>query len=283
MAKDTNDKKSEPKTWFERLGQSFSSDPKNKSELMTILKEAESRALIDQDELEMIEGAINVSTKKARDIMIPKAQIRFIRQGQTLQEFLPIMINAHHSRFPVLAKDSEEVIGILHAKDILKYNLTDEPFVLDSNVLHETVIVPESKRLDNLLREFQNSHNHMAIVIDEYGNISGAITIEDILEEIVGEIEDEFDRATTDFIQPIKDNAFLVKAITPVEVFNAFFNSTFIDDKVDTMGGIIIKHLGYLPQENEQLIIAKLEITIKSTTERMINDFTVKNYDNETN
>ena len=275
--KDEKNNKDE-KSWLERLSQSFSGEPQNKAELISLLKNAEGRALIDQDELEMIEGAIKVSTLQARDVMIPKAQIAFIRQSKTIEEFLPIIVNTHHSRFPVIAKDSEDVIGILHAKDILKFYLKDKPFILDSNVLHEAVIVPESKRLDNLLREFQNSHNHMAIVVDEYGNVSGAITIEDILEEIVGEIEDEFDQIDNSFIQEAEDDTFLVKGITPVEEFNDFFKCQFSDEKVDTMGGVITQFLGHLPKKRDTFVLEGFDIKINSATNRVINNFTVKTH-----
>ena len=271
-----NENSEESKSWLLRLAQTFSGEPQTKNELLQLLKHAESRALIDKDELDMIEGAIKVSTKKARDIMIPRSQMACITENQNIKDFLPVIVNTRHSRFPVLASDNEEVIGVLHAKDLLKFYLMDKPFTLDATMLHEAIIVPESKRLDNLLREFQNSHNHMAIVVDEYGSVSGAITIEDILEEIVGEIEDEFDDAENNFIQKLDETTYLIKAITPVETFNEFFSSQFSDDKVDTMGGVITQFLGHLPIKNEQIQLENFEIEIKNATKRVVKSFTVK-------
>lgn len=268
-----------PKSWFERISQSFQSEPQTKTALMRFLKDAKGRDLLDDDELEMIEGAMKVSTLQARDVMIPKAHMAFIRQGQTIEEFLPVVVNTRHSRFPVLARDNDEVIGILHAKDILKFYLKDSPFVLDHTVLHEVVIVPESKRLDNLLREFQNSHSHMAVVVDEYGAIAGAITIEDIIEEIVGEIEDEFDHAHVDYIKALDNNTFLINAMTPVELFNETFSVQCSDDKVDTMAGVLMQFLGRVPKKNEQFNMVGFEITIVSGTNRAIETFTVRQND----
>ncbi len=240
------------KSWLERLASSFSSEPKSQEELLEVIREAASNQLLDQEAFGIIQGALGVSGLQAREIMIPRSQMVTVNVDEPPEEFLPKVIESGHSRFPVIGENSDDIKGILLAKDLLPLILRGhKDFTLES-VIRNATIIPESKRLNILLREFRENRYHMALVIDEYGGISGLITIEDILEEIVGEISDETDDENDDvFIRKVDDNDYIVKALTPIEDFNEYFNSGFSDEEFDTVGGLVMQNFGHLPKRNE--------------------------------
>ncbi|BFM19787.1 HlyC/CorC family transporter [Gilvimarinus japonicus] len=244
--------RTQERSWLERLLHSFSTEPKSRDDLLEIIKDAAENKLLDQEALNIIEGALDVSSLQAREIMIPRTQIVAVKLDDTPQEFLPKIIESGHSRFPVIGDSIDDIKGILLAKDLLRMMLegtTD--FSLDS-IIRTANIVPESKRVNVLLREFREQRYHMALVIDEYGGISGLITIEDILEEIVGNIEDETDEEVSDeLIKRVSDTDYVIKALTPIDDFNDYFNAGLSDEDFDTMGGILMQSFGHLPKRNE--------------------------------
>ena len=241
----------EPNNWLKRLFSGSARIPSSRKELLKLIKDAAEKKLVDDEALQIIEGALDVANQQVREIMIPKAQMVCIHADQNPSTFLPSIIESGHSRFPVLGDTGDDVKGILLAKDLLPLILkgTDK-FDLEA-LLRPANIIPESKRLNILLREFRENRYHMAMVIDEYGGISGLITIEDILEEIVGEIEDETDDDGEDFIRQVADNDFILKALTPIEEFNAHFKESFSDEDFDTIGGLVMHAFGHVPRRNE--------------------------------
>lgn len=263
------------KTWFEKLTESFGGAPKNKNDLVKLILDARDSGIIDEEESEIIEGALEVNSLKVRDIMIPRTQMICVTTNQTPKDFLPLIIDSAHSRFPVLSENKEEVIGILLAKDLLTLCLTDIDSVFNiKDMLRTATFVPESKRLNTLLKDFQTNHNHMAIVVNEYGNMAGLITIEDVLEQIVGKIEDEHDiddEYEDQDIRPLGKNIFMVKALTDIEHFNAYFKTRLSDEEFDTIGGIVIHRFGKLPKKGATLSIDNLKIKIVSADSRKVN------------
>ncbi len=217
------------KSWLDKLKNSISGEPRSKEELVSVITDAEQNEIIDPQTREMIEGVIGVNEMKVRDIMIPRAQMTTIDVEQKVEEFLPVMLESAHSRFPVISEDKDHIEGILLAKDLLAFAFNAEKEFNLRDILRPAVIVPESKRVDVLLKEFRQQRYHMAIVVDEYGGVSGLVTIEDILEIIVGEIEDEYDTEEdgTDDIRPLNKSTYSVKALTPVDDFNEFFETKF--------------------------------------------------------
>lgn len=240
--------------WIERLGHFLQIDPKNRDELLSILREAQDNHIIDLDALAMIEGVLQVSEMQVRDIMIPRAQMVVVQRDMSMQEVLPIVVDSAHSRYPVVGENRDEVIGILLAKDLLPYFQlgTQDKFNL-RDIMRPAAIIPESKRLNVLLKEFRASRNHIAIVVDEYGGVAGMVTIEDVIEQIVGEIEDEHDYEDDIYIMEHNAHHATVKAITPIEDFNDHFGSTFSDEEFDTIGGLVMNGFGRLPKRGEQL------------------------------
>src|SRR5690606_14885689 len=240
------------RSWLDKLLHAVSVEPKSRDELLDIIKDAANNKLLDQEALNIIEGALDVSSLQAREIMIPRSQIVAVRIDDTPEELLAKVVESGHSRFPVIGESLDDVKGILLAKDLLRLTLAkDEPFNLEQ-VLRPANIIPESKRVNVLLREFREKRYHMALVIDEYGGISGLLTIEDILEEIVGDIEDETDEEVSDeFIKKVSDTDYIVKALTPIEDFNEYFASGLSEDDFDTIGGILMQTFGHLPKRNE--------------------------------
>ncbi len=260
------------KGWFDKLRTTFSGEPRSKEDLVDVITEAEHRELIDPQTREMIEGVIGVNEMRVRDIMIPRTQMATIDINQKVDEFLPIILDTAHSRFPVISEDKDHIEGILLAKDLLLYAFTpDKPFEL-KDVIRPAVIVPESKRVDVLLKEFRQQRYHMAIVVDEYGGVSGLVTIEDILELIVGEIEDEYDTDEdgTDDIKPLNKSTYTVKALTPVEDFNEFFKTTFSEEEADTIGGIVLKAFGHMPETNDEITISDIHFKITNSDKRRL-------------
>ncbi|MDA1339301.1 MAG: CBS domain-containing protein [Proteobacteria bacterium] len=249
--------------------------PKNKEQVSEILKAAFDQRIIDTDSLTMLEGVLNVSEMQVRDIMIPRSQIDFIDITKKPEEFIPYVIETAHSRFPVIEDDVNDVLGILLAKDLLRYIAGDEFELRDK--LRPAVFVPESKRLNVLLKEFRSNRNHIAIVVDEYGGVSGMVTIEDVLEQIVGEIEDEFDYdETEDNIIEYNEREFRVRASTEINDFNAYFGTNYSDDEFSTIGGLVTHHFGYLPNKDEIITFDAFDIKILRSDSRQIHSIQIK-------
>ncbi|MDP4651588.1 MAG: CBS domain-containing protein, partial [Haliea sp.] len=233
--------------------------------------------VIDQDARSIMEGAMKVSDMQARDIMIPRAQMVVIKADCTLQEILPQIIRSAHSRYPVVGETPDDIQGILLAKDLLPEILSKDhgAFSMEA-LLRPTVVVPESKRLNVLLREFRENRNHMAIVIDEYGGVAGLVTIEDVLEEIVGDIEDETDVDEDHFIRTIGEGDYFIKALTPIEDFNEHFRTTFSDEEFDTIGGLVIQAFGHMPERNEVTCIQNFEFKVINADQRKIHSLRMR-------
>ncbi len=260
----------EQKSWLTRLTQAFAHEPKNRRELLAVLRDAHQNKLLDSEALSIVEGAIQVADLQVRDIMVPRSQMVSIRANQSPQEFLPAIIDSAHSRYPVTGESLDEVIGILLAKDLLPLILNnDKPFNL-ADLLRPATFVPESKRLNVLLREFRANHNHMAVVIDEYGGVAGLVTIEDVLEQIVGDIEDEHDVEEDSYIKPLPSGDFLIKALTPIGNFNEAFASEFPDDEFDTVGGLVMSAFGHLPKRNEVTEIGAFRFRVLNADSRRV-------------
>lgn len=260
------------KSWAARILQSFS-EPNSRQELVDLIQDAELRDLIDADTKEMIEGVLDVAELKVRDIMIPRSQMITIDKNQSVEDFLNTMIETGHSRYPVVSENKDQIEGILLAKDLLPFGfeMVDTPFTL-SDVMRPAVIVPESKRADALLKEFRSKRYHMAIVVDEYGGVSGLVTIEDILEEIVGDIEDETDDVDTEKsnIRRVNATRFSVKALTTIDEFNNFFATEFPDTEYDTVGGLVASAFGHLPTKGEVISIGDLAFKVTAADRRRI-------------
>lgn len=248
--------------------------PKDKEHLGDILKQAFDKHMLDADSLMMLEGVLNVSEMQVRDIMIPRSQMDFIDISKKPEEFIPFVIETAHSRFPVIESSMNDVIGILLAKDLLNFNERQDFELRDK--LRPAIFVPESKRLNVLLKDFKKNRNHIAIVVDEYGGVSGMVTIEDVLEQIVGDIEDEYDYdETEDNIIEEKSGKFRIKAATEIEDFNAFFATEYADEDFTTVGGLITNKFGYLPEKNEKITFDGFDITILRADSRQIHTLMV--------
>ncbi len=239
---------------FERLTALISPEPENRTELLDILHDAHERNLIDADALSMIEGVFQVSELSARDIMVPRPQMDVVDITKPIDAWMPLILQTGHSRFPAVEGDNDEVVGILLAKDLLRY-YADESFDV-RNILRPAVFIPESKRLNVLLRDFRANRNHMAVIVNEYGGIAGLITIEDVLEQIVGDIEDEYDlHEEEDNILAVKGGVhgtrWRIKALTDIEQVNESLGTRFADDAVDTIGGLVATHLGRVPRKGD--------------------------------
>lgn len=260
------------RSWLERLSDLLVREPKDREQLMEILRDAGERAIVSADMLHMIESVLHVADMHVRDIMIPKPQMIVIESDSALETILPLVIESGHSRFPVLNNDSQDVIGILLAKDLIKYCLsTAEISQFDIHkILRTAIFVPQSKRLDVLLREFRAGHHHMAVVIDEYGHVAGLVTIEDVLEQIVGDIEDEYDTDEEDEIKKQADGSYIVKATTPIDDFNEYFDSDLNNQEFDTIGGLILQGFGHLPKRGETLKIENFHFKVLHSDNRRI-------------
>jgi len=259
------------KSWLEKIGQLFSSNPNDRGELRELLAVAVENDVIDEDARSIMEGAMKVSDMQARDIMIPRAQMVVIDAESPLEEILPQIIQAGHSRFPVVGESHDDVLGILLAKDLLSQIFTPEPGNFEIlSLLRPATFIPESKRLNVLLREFRETRNHIAIVIDEYGGVAGLVTIEDVLEEIVGEIEDEHDIDEETFIRKYSDVNFTVKALTPIEDFNEYFSTEFSDEEFDTIGGYVVNRFGHLPKRGERVVIDNILFKVLRADNRRV-------------
>jgi len=271
MNDEQNDEEGEDRSWLDKLGHMFTTTPKTRTELMELLSEAQKNDLIDREALGIIEGALEVSDKQVRDILIPAAKMIVVSVDESAEEFMPKIVKAAHSRFPVIGENKDDVLGILLAKDLLPHVLEGINKEIDlHDLLRPATFIPESKRLNILLREFRSTRNHMAIVLDEYGDVEGLVTIEDVLEEIVGEIEDEHDAKADSFIRPITETDYLIKALTPIESFNREFKATFSENEFDTIGGILMQKFGYLPKRNEVTDIDGFHFRVINADSRQI-------------
>jgi magnesium and cobalt transporter len=238
---------------LERISAFIMREPEDRDQLIELLRHAHERNLLDADALSMIEGVLQVSELQARDIMIPRSQMDVIDINDPPDEFVPIVIQTAHSRFPVTSGNKDDVLGILLAKDLLRYYAGEEEFNV-REMLRPAVFIPESKPLNVLLKEFRKNRNHIAIVVDEYGGVAGLVTIEDVLEQIVGEIEDEYDYdEDEDNIVQERAGHYRVKAVTEIGDFNEKFGTTFSDDEFDTIGGLVLKRFGRVPKRGEQV------------------------------
>ena len=255
---------------LERLSALILREPEDREQLLSLLRSAYQRNLLDADALSMIEGAMTVSEMAVRDIMVPRAQMDVIDIHQPVEDFIPLVISTAHSRFPVIDQNRDDVIGVLLAKDLLRHYAGEEEFNV-REMLRPAVFIPESKRLNVLLREFRASRNHMAIVIDEYGGVAGLVTIEDVLEQIVGDIEDEYDfDEASDNILLESSGRYRVKALTQIADFNAAFGTAFSDQEHDTVGGLLIARLGRLPKRGETTLIDGLKVQVLRADSRRV-------------
>ena len=260
------------RSWIERLGQVLQGELKDREQLTIVLNEAQKNNVIDHEAFSMIDGVLQVAEMQVRDIMLPRSQMIVLEMDLSEEELLDTVVVSAHSRFPVIGESKDEVVGILLAKDLLPHLINDGDKKLNvREILRPAVFIPESKRLNVLLNEFRSTRNHIAIVVDEYGGVAGMVTIEDVLEQIVGEIEDEHDFDEDTYIfEHNKDHA-TVKAITPLDDFNEHFKTKFKDDEFDTIGGIVMQALGHVPKRGESVIIDDLEFKILRSSNRRIN------------
>jgi magnesium and cobalt transporter len=255
---------------LERLSALILREPEDREQLLSLLRSAYQRNLLDADALSMIEGALTVSEMAVRDIMVPRAQMDVIDIHQPVEDFIPLVISTAHSRFPVIDQNRDDVIGVLLAKDLLRHYAGDDEFNV-REMLRPAVFIPESKRLNVLLREFRASRNHMAIVVDEYGGVAGLVTIEDVLEQIVGDIEDEYDfDEASDNILLESSGRYRVKALTQIADFNAAFGTAFSDQDHDTVGGLLIARLGRLPKRGESTLIDGFKFQVLRADSRRV-------------
>ncbi|MCI2285560.1 CBS domain-containing protein [Colwellia sp. MSW7] len=265
---------SKKKSFLNKIIHIFRPEPKNKNDLVDVLADAQHRELINPETKLMIEGVLGVSEMRVRDIMIPRSQMVTIDINHSLDEFLPIILESGHSRFPVINEDIDHVDGILLAKDLLAFGFNTSVGNSSNNeislndIIRPAIIVPESKKVEPLLKEFRSNRYHMALVADEYGGISGVITIEDILEQIVGEIEDETDDDIEEDIKVLAGNVYLVRALTELADFNHYFNSKFDEKSADTISGIILQKLHHMPQKGEQVTIGHFDFKVVAADTR---------------
>ncbi|RPI16975.1 MAG: CBS domain-containing protein [Lysobacterales bacterium] len=258
-------------SWLRRLADSLSGEPRDLEQLADVLADARERGLIDADVLGMLEGVLQVSEIQVRDVMVPRSQMVVVHRDDPPEKILPVVTESGHSRFPVVGEDRDEVVGILLAKDLLRYFAEEQPGQFDiRECLRPAVFIPESKRLNVLLKEFRVSHNHMAIVVDEYGGVSGLLTIEDVLEQIVGEIGDEYDVDEGEGIRREGDRTYTVPALTRIEDFNATFGTRYSDEECDTIGGLVLHELGRMPRRGEAIEIGGLELKVLRADRRRI-------------
>ena len=262
-------------SWLERLGALLMREPEDREQLIELLHSAYERNLLDADALAMIEGVLQVSESQVRDIMIPRAQMDVVDINDPPEKFLPFVISTAHSRFPVTDKDRDDVIGILLAKDMLRYYAGEEVNV--RAMLRPAVFIPESKRLNVLLKEFRSNRNHIAIVVDEYGGVAGLVTIEDVLEQIVGEIEDEFDfDEDEDNILRDRHGRYRVKALTEIADFNETLGTHFSDEDFDTVGGLVVSEFGRLPKRGESVFLEGLKFQVLRADSRRLHSLLVE-------
>ena len=272
---DSKNSDNDDRSWLDRLTQMVTGTPYTRADLEGLLQLAADNEVIDADAKTIMEGAMIVGDMQVRDVMIPRVQMVVIRAEATVDEVLPQIIHTGHSRYPVVGEGTDDILGILLAKDLLGFVLNPEANFDIQALLRPSVIVPESKRLNVLLREFRQARNHMAIVIDEYGGVAGLVTIEDVLEEIVGEIEDETDSNEEILIRKLTEDSFFVQALTPVADFNEAFSVEFSDEEFDTVGGLVLQAFGRLPARNEIITLDRFEFRVINSDQRKLNSLRV--------
>lgn len=266
----SEDNHRKPKKGFSLwLSQLFNSEPQNRQDLLELIRESKENDLIDEDTRAMLEGVMDIAVQRVRDIMIPRSQIVTINDNFSLDACIDVILSHGHSRYPVISEDKDHIEGILLAKDLLRFMHGDDAFNL-KEILRPAIIIPESKRVDHMLKEFRSDRYHMAIVIDEFGGVSGLVTIEDILELIVGDIEDEYDEIEDQDIRRLASNVYTVKALTPIDEFNDVFSTHFSDDEVDTVGGLVMQHVGRLPLKGEIITINQYQFKVTMVDRRRI-------------
>jgi magnesium and cobalt transporter len=262
--------------WLKKITQSFGGEPQDREDLAALLREAGERGLIDSDAMTMLEGVLDVAELQVRDIMVPRGQMVFVRRADPPARILPVVIESGHSRFPVMDEDRDDIVGILLAKDLLRFTGSGGKERFDiREYMRPALFVPESKRLNVLLREFRRNRNHMAMVVDEYGGVSGLVTIEDVIEQIIGEIDDEFDIEDDQNIRKEAERQFSVRGVTRLEEFNDYFGTSLADDGFDTVAGLVMKRLGRLPRRGETLTIDGLEFRVVRADRRRIDTLRV--------
>ncbi len=265
------------KGWLERLLNAFAGKPQNQKQLLDLLKNLQSHQLIGADELYMIEGVLQVSDMQVRDIMIPRGQMTVLEHEDSLAEIIEKITDSGHSRFPVIDDDKDDVVGILLAKDLLQLSLENTDEFEFNDYIRPASFIPESKRLNVLLKEFRLKRSHMAMIVDEYGGVSGLVTIEDVLEQIVGKIDDEYDDDEEIDIQPHGANRYSVRALTPLQDFNDFFKTEYSSEDVETIGGYLLGHIGHLPERGEILVLGKFTFKVMNADSRQVHMFQVVN------
>ena len=261
--------KTKPHSWLDRLKKQLQREPENLEQLLTMLANAKNRSIINSETMDMIESVVLFSQMQVRDIMFPKQQMTCISDHTSLNDVIDIVTQSGHSRFPVI-DNKQDVIGILHAKDLLRFQSSMAISYDLLDIIRQATFVPESKRLDLLLSEFRSNRNHMAIVVDEYGSVSGFVTLEDIIEQIIGEIEDEFDIDEDAYIKAHSNAQYIIKAQTPIDEFNEQLHAQFSEETYDTIGGIVMSHFGYLPKRGEIIMIEQFEFKVISADARRI-------------
>lgn len=257
------------KSWVDKISHLLTGEPQDLDDLLEILREAREKRLLDTDALSMIEGVLQVSEMRVRDIMIPRIQMVVVPKDAELETIFPLVLEFGHSRFPVIEDDRSRVVGILMAKDLLAHALQDKSKKVEE-IMRPPSVVPESKRLNVLLKEFRTERNHMAIVVDEYGMAAGLVTIEDVLEQIVGEIEDEHDAEEEEYIHQRSKREFTLKALTPIEDFNDYFAADLDDEECDTIGGFIVQQLERLPKKGEKLEFGRFRFEVLRADNRRV-------------
>ena len=276
-AEDSEATESPRKGLREWLSDLFSDEPANLSDIVTVLKGAAERQLIDLDVLNIVVGALHVGEMHARDVMIPKSSLVVLNEDQELKELLPIIVESRHSRFPVIGESLDDIKGILHAKDLLPLMMEGERQKFSmKDCIRSASVIPESKRLNDLLQEFRSTRNHMAVVVDEYGQVSGVVTIEDVLEQIVGDIEDEHDVDEDTLVTQIEPSIFHVKALMPIEDFNERFATNISEEEFDTIGGIVLQAFGHMPERGEEIEVASINFEVLNADSRRVRLLRVK-------
>ncbi len=270
MSDDKPPSSTQRRRWVDRISQLFSGEPQDVEDLLEILREARTNRLLDTDTLTMIEGVLQVNQLRVRDIMIPRVQMVVVPNDAELDTIIPLVTEFNHSRYPVIDGDRSKVVGILLAKDLLAH-LSRNSNVLVKDIMRSAYVVPESKRLNVLLKELRTNGNHMAMVVDEYGQTAGLVSIEDVLEQIVGEIEDEHDEQEDEgYIFRRNDHEYMIKALTPIEEFDDYFQTQLATDEYDTLGGFIVSQLEHMPKKGETLVVDKMRFeVIRADTRRV--------------
>ena len=276
MSEEPDSHPPERRSWLERLSLAFSGEPQTREDLIEILRDAQDNKLIGGDTLKMLEGALAVSELQVGDIMLPRSQMVSLPADAEFMDLMKLVVESGHSRFPVHGDDKDDILGILLAKDLLRGIIADGGPGQVRELLRPAVLIPESKRLNVLLKEFRLSRNHMAIVVDEHGGVAGLVTIEDVLEQIVGQIDDEHDEAEeSTLISAQPDGQFAVDALTPISDFNEQFGADFPDDEYDTVGGLVTSAIGHLPEAGEELALGRFHFRVGRADRRRVQSFVV--------